>query len=321
MVTVGLGNALVDVLSVLPSDDLLEQLSLPRGSMQLVDNDLSLKIQEGIKDGEKHFVTGGSASNTISGLAAMGVPCHFIGKTGEDETGTFFQSDMEKHGVITHLVKSELPTGVCVSLVSPDSERTMATCLGAASTLTENDFNKEWFEGVDLCHIEGYLVQNTTMIEAAMKMAKAAGAKISLDLASYNVVEENLEFLRRVVKEYVDIVFANEEEAKAFAQTDPESALDYIAEMCEIAVVKLGKKGSLVKKKGKKYSIEPLPNVKAIDTTAAGDLFAAGFLYGLHKGYGMQRCGNIGSLVSGNIVQVIGSKMGEETWQEILRKA
>lgn len=321
MVTVGLGNALVDVLSVLKSDELLEQLSLPRGSMQLVDNDLSLKIQAGIKDGEKHLVTGGSASNTISGLAAMGVPCHFIGKTGKDETGDFFQSDMEKHGVITHLVKSELPTGVCVSLVSPDSERTMATCLGAASTLTESDFDPSWFKGVDLCHIEGYLVQNTTMIETAMKMAKAAGAKISLDLASYNVVEENLEFLRRIVKEYVDIVFANEEEAKAFAQTDPESALDYIAEMCEIAVVKLGKKGSLVKKGGKSVRIEPLANVKAIDTTAAGDLFAAGFLYGLHKGYGMKRCGNIGSLVSGHIVQVIGSKMSEETWTEILSKA
>lgn len=321
MVTIGLGNALVDVLSVLDSDALLDQLSLPKGSMQLIDKEISAKIKEGIKNKEQHLVTGGSASNTISGLAAMGAPCHFIGKISDDEMGNFFQTDMEKHGVTTHLVKSELPTGTCISLVSPDSERTMCTNLGAASTLTGSDFDTAWFEGIDLCHIEGYLVQNTEMIETAMKMAKAAGAKVSLDLASYNVVEDNLEFLRRVVKEYVDIVFANEEEARAFAQMDPESAVDYIAEMCDIAVVKLGKKGSLVKRNGKKYTIKPLPNVKAIDTTAAGDLFAAGFLYGLHKGYGMQRCGDIGSLVSGNIVQVIGSKMSEETWKEILSKA
>lgn len=321
MVTIGLGNALVDVLSVLKSDELLEKLSLPKGSMQLIDKDLSAKIQEEIKGGETHLVTGGSASNTISGLAALGAPCKFIGKTGEDETGVFFRSDMEKHGVKTHIVKSDLPTGVCVSLVSPDSERTMATCLGAASTLTGNDFKQEWFEGVDLCHIEGYLVQNTQMIEAAMKMAKKAGAKVSLDLASYNVVEENLDFLRRAVKEYVDIVFANEEEAKSFTGTDPEKAADIIAEMCDIAVVKLGKRGSIVKKDGKSYRIDCLPNVKAIDTTGAGDLFASGFLYGLHQGYDMERCGRIGALVSGNIVQVVGSKLCEEKWAEILRNA
>ena len=317
MVTIGLGNALVDVLSVLKSDETLKNLSLPKGCMQLIDKELSIKIQEEIKNGERHFVTGGSASNTINGLAALGAPCHFIGKVGEDETGEFFQSDMEKHGVTTHIVKSELPTGVCVSLISPDSERTMATYLGAASTLTENDFRPEWFQGVDLCHIEGYLVQNTTMIEAAMKMAKAAGAKVSLDLASYNVVEENLAFLQRAVKEYVDIVFANEEEAKAFAQREPEEALDYIAEMCEIAVVKLGKKGSLIKKDGKTVRVDILPGVTAIDTTGAGDLFASGFLYGLHKGYGMKECGEIGSLVSGHIVQVVGSKLDKEKWHEL----
>lgn len=321
MVTIGLGNALVDVLSVLESDALLEKLSLPKGSMQLIDNEISAQIMDGIKDREQHLVTGGSASNTISGLAALGAPCHFIGKIGEDETGKFFQSDMERHGVTTHLVKSELPSGVCISLVSPDSERTMATSLGAASTLTGDDFDPAWFEGVDLCHIEGYLVQNTEMIETAMKMAKAAGVKVSLDLASYNVVEANLEFLRRVVKEYVDIVFANEEEAKAFAQMDPEAAVDYIAEMCDIAVVKLGKKGSIVKRNGKSARIDILPNVTAIDTTGAGDLFASGFLYGLHMGYDMERCGKIGALVSGNIVQVIGAKMNEETWARILEQA
>ena len=155
------------------------------------------------------------------------------------------------------------------------------------------------------------------MIEAAMKMAKAAGAKVSLDLASYNVVEENLAFLKHAVKEYVDIVFANEEEAKAFAQREPEEALDYIAEMCEIAVVKLGKKGSLIKKDGKTVRVDILPGVTAIDTTGAGDLFASGFLYGLHKGYGMKECGEIGSLVSGHIVQVVGSKLDKEKWHEL----
>ena len=227
----GLGNALVDVLTVLDSDDLLQRLSYPKGSMQLVGKEQSVELQNAIHDRERFFVTGGSASNTIAGLAKLGVSCGFIGKVGEDEEGSFFGRDMKSCGVEPFLIKSDLPTGVCVSLISPDSERTMITYLGAACELQSVDLKLSQFKGYDLFHIEGYLVQNYDLIETALKLAKEAGLKISLDLASYNVVEDNLEFLHRITSEYVDIIFANEEEAKSFTNGSKFSILHTVMQL------------------------------------------------------------------------------------------
>lgn len=317
---VGLGNALTDVLTVLKSDDLLAELSLPKGSMQLVGREVSESISANIEEGNRYLVTGGSASNTITGLARLGVPVGFVGKVGSDEIGDFFISDTEKNGIKPMLIRSQIPSGICVSLVSPDGERTMATYLGAACEMRAEDLKAEMFSGYDYCHIEGYLVQSHELIEQAMRLAKQAGAKISLDLASYNVVEENLDFLQRIAKEYVDVIFANEEEAKAFTGVEAAEAVHKIAEICEIAVVKLGAKGALVKKDGVCVEVASLPGVKCVDTTGAGDLFASGFLYGLVTGRTMEECGKIGSAVGGNVVQVVGPKMDNERWNAIRRK-
>lgn len=314
----GLGNALVDVLTVLDSDDLLQKLSFPKGSMQLVGKDQSAALQNELHEKECFFVTGGSASNTIAGLAKLGVSCGFIGKVGDDEEGDFFGEDMQKCGVEPFLIKSELPTGVCVSLISPDSERTMITYLGAACELKACDLNLTQFEGYDLFHVEGYLVQNYELIETALKLAKQAGLKVSLDLASYNVVEDNLDFLRRISSEYVDIIFANEEEAKSFTGESPNAAARIIAgEYCEIAVVKKGKDGSVICRGSEEYEIAPMKDVVAVDTTGAGDLYASGFLYGLANNLPLNICGEYGASVSGNIVQVVGTKMDEQTWNTI----
>ncbi len=313
----GLGNPLVDMLTILESDDLLNDFSLPKGSMQLVDSDLSGKISAKLKNDNRFLVTGGSASNTISGLAKLGVAVGFAGKIGNDEIGTFFQADSEKHGIKSHLVRSESPSGVCISLVSPDGERTMATCLGAACEMAPNDLNESIFSGYDYCHFEGYWVQNRELILTAMQMAKKSGLKISLDLASYNVVLENLDFLKQITRDYVDILFANEDEAKAFTGKEPEKALDEIASICEIAVVKLGAQGSYVKKEGIKYEIEPMSDVVCLDSTGAGDLYASGFLYGLTKELPLQECGKIGSIVAGNVIQVVGPKLDDEKWNII----
>ncbi len=313
----GLGNPLVDMLTKLESDDLLKKFSLPKGSMQLVNPDISGKIAAELGNGNRFLVTGGSASNTINGLAKLGVAVGFAGKIGNDEIGAFFQADTEKNGVKSHLIQSDSPSGVCISLISPDGERTMATCLGAACEITANDLQKEIFSGYDYCHIEGYWVLNRDLILTAMQMAKKSGLKISMDLASYNVVSENLDFLKQLVCDYVDILFANEEEAKAFTGKEPREALDEIAGICEIAVVKIGAQGSYVKKGEETHEIAALHDVNCMDTTGAGDLYASGFLYGLTKGLPLQTCGKIGSLVSGNIIQVIGTKLDDEKWEEI----
>ena len=150
-----------------------------------------------------------------------------------------------------------------------------------------------------------------------MQMAKKSGLEISLDLASYNVVLENLDFLKQITRDYVDILFANEEEAKAFTGKEPGKALDEMASVCEIAIVKLGAQGSCIKRREYTYEIAPMPDVVCLDSTGAGDLYASGFLYGLTKELSLQECGRIGSIVAGNIVQVIGSKLDDERWNVI----
>ena len=212
----GVGNALVDVISILENDTILDKFNLPRGSMTLVDTELSKKIYDATFSGKSKLATGGSVANTMRSLASLGGNGGYIGKIGNDELGSLFRYDFERKGIRTHLNFSDKDTGCVMGLVSPDSERTMATYLGAAAELTPTDFSTEIFEEYDYLYIEGYLVFNHDLIKAGVEMAKEAGLKIAIDLASFNVVEANLDFLKDLIENYVDIVFANEEEAKSF---------------------------------------------------------------------------------------------------------
>jgi sugar/nucleoside kinase (ribokinase family) len=312
----GMGNALTDILLQIEHDEVLLSLNLPKGSMQLVNADISEQIGAALSSYTKIMATGGSASNTINGLTRLGVSAGFVGKIGKDEVGTFFTNDSLNNGVTPHLLQSETPSGRCIVLISLDGERTMCTFLGAASELNADDLKLEMFNGYDIFHIEGYLVQNHDLIRAAVQLAKQAGLQVSIDLASYNIVEENLAFLNEIIRQYVDIVFANEEEARAFTGKEPTDALIHISDHCDIAVVKVGKEGSFIKSGADTVQVKPrLAN--CIDTTGAGDLYAAGFLYGLACDYSLEICGRIGSLVSGNVVEVLGAKMTDDVWKTI----
>lgn len=313
---IGLGNALVDIMTILENDEFLEQNNLPKGSMQLVDQSQSEQVNNAAKNLEQKLTSGGSAANTMYSLAKLGVDSSYIGKISNDEYGNFFKKDMEDSGVNTILFDSQTPSGVAMALVSKDGERTFATYLGAAVELDQNDLLAEHFEGKDIFHIEGYLVYNHPLMLKAAELAKQFGLKISLDLASYNVVEDNLDFLKDYIQKYVDIVFANEEEAKAFTGKEPEEALNDIAEMAEIAVVKVGKDGSMVKTNGKKYNTGVI-DVNMVDTTGAGDSYAAGFLYGLVNDYNPAACAEIGAILSGKVIEFIGAKPDEKTWNDI----
>lgn len=312
----GMGNALTDILLQIENDEILLSLNLPKGGMQLVDTERSLEISHAVRDLKRVMATGGSASNTINGITRLGLEAGFVGKIGKDDIGLFFTNDSKFNGVEPHLLASETPSGRCIVLVSPDSERTLCTYLGAACELAASDLSPAMFSGYDIFHIEGYLVQNHDLIRTAVQMAKQVGLKVSIDLASYNVVEENLDFLHEIVSEYVDIVFANEEEARAFTGLEPEEALHLIATKCSIAVVKIGKAGSYIKSGNKMHRVQSKP-ANCIDTTGAGDLYAAGFLFGLANNYSLEICGKIGSLVSGNVVEVLGAKMTDEVWESI----
>jgi len=312
----GMGNALTDILLQIENDAILSSLNLMKGGMQLINTERSEEISHAVSQYAKVMATGGSASNTINGIARLGMKAGFVGKIGKDDIGLFFTNDSINNGVKPNLLVSETPSGRCIVLVSPDSERTLCTYLGAACELEASDLSTKMFEGYDIFHIEGYLVQNHDLISTAVRLAKQAGLKVSIDLASYNVVEANLDFLKEIIKKYVDIVFANEEEAFAFTGKEPHEALINISDYCDIVIVKMGKDGSLIKSRNEKVQIKPrLSN--CIDTTGAGDLYAAGFIFGFANNYSLEICGKIGSLVSGNVVEILGAKMSDEVWEMI----
>ncbi len=313
----GMGNALLDILIKIPSDEVLKQLNLPKGRMQLVDKNVAQSVLKATDAYEKEIHSGGSAANTIAGIAQLGVETAFVGVVGSDTYGENFQNDLAKAGIASKLIKSQNDSGTAVTLISKDSERTFATYLGAAIELSEKHLSSELFKGYNYFHIEGYLVQNHDLIHNALVLAKENGLQVSLDLASFNVVESNLDFLKTHIQKYVDIVFANEEEAKAFTGEDnPELALDILSQYCTTAIVKIGKKGSLVKHAGKVYKIGTIP-VQSVDTTGAGDAYAAGFLAGLSQDLSFEKCGELGSILSGNVIEFIGARIPDARWEKM----
>ncbi len=314
----GIGNALVDILYFLENDEILKSFSLPRGSMQLVDAEKALQVEEAAASFKKHMASGGSAANTIHGLARLGVATAFIGTVGNDKFGDFFEKDMLADGITPLLSQGSTGTGRAIALVSPGGERTFATYLGAAVELTAYRLDGSLFRNYDHLHLEGYLVPNRQLTESALSMASQYNMTVSLDLASYNVVEANLEFLKRIISKFRPVIFANEDEARAFTdQADPEKALEQFARICDTAVVKTGAKGSLIYHKGSTYHAEAIP-VKCLDTTGAGDLYAAGYLFGFLNDLEPDRCGRIGSLLAGKVIEEPGAKISEASWEQIL---
>jgi len=312
----GIGNALVDIITMLNNDKIIRSLNLPKGSMTLVDREMSERVQLEIEDEKRLLVTGGSVANAINGVANLGVPCGFLGTVGKDELGKLFEGEQISQGIKPLLIHSDLPTGRAVGLVEPDGERTFATYLGAASELHPKDITAARLKGFDIFFVEGYLVYNHALIMAAAVAAKNAGLTIALDLASYNVVEANREILNELVDNYVDIVFANEEEAKAFTGMEPLESVGNLARRCDIAVVKVGKEGAYIKQGANLHKI-PAAGDLVVDTTGAGDFFAAGFLSGIAKGYDLEKSGKLGALLASRVIRVPGAKLPEEEWVEI----
>jgi len=313
----GLGNALTDILLQVSEDDLRE-LNLPKGSMNLITMEQCERIQTRFLSVRKKMVAGGSASNAITTITQLGGKAAFIGKVGNDEVGDFYREDLIKNGVKPLLLQSDKMSGCSIVLITPDGERTFATYLGAAADMHAEDIEKAAFTGYDIFHIEGYLVQDHELIEKAIRLAKESGCMVSLDMASYNVVNENHAFLKDLVRQYVDIVFANEDESFAYTHLNPEESVQNIAQQCDIAVVKVGKRGSYVQQGDKRYQIGAI-TTSCTDSTGAGDLYAGGFLHALSDGFDIRRCGEIGTIAAGRVVEIIGTKLSEETWDEIRR--
>jgi len=317
---IGLGNALMDIMTPLENDDIVNQINFPKGSMQLVDAEKSNEILKLTGHIKSKLASGGSAANTIHGLARLGTATSFVGKVGRDDFGKLFKEDLEQSGITPSLFYTNTETGRAVALVTPDSERTFGTYLGAAVELSPDEMTPQVFEGHDILHIEGYLVFNEQLIEKAVKTAKECGLKVSLDLASFNVVEAQLKFLQRIVKNYVDILFANEEEARAYTgESDPEKALRKIAEVVELSIVKVGKDGSLIMQNNQITHVGVI-EAKPIDTTGAGDYYASGFLHGYLNGLSHEKSGEIGALLAGKVIEEMGAQIANDVWELILEE-
>ena len=317
---IGIGNALTDMLVNLKNEEVLAKYNIARGSMMLVDSDTQSKISKSVAGLPYSLSLGGSADNTIRAMARLGSDVGFIGKVGRDTTGDFFEQALSNLGIHPVIFRGDSRSGKCVSLVSPDGERTMLTHLGAAAEMHAEDISKEIFEGYDCLYVEGYLVQEHSLISMAVRTAKECSMLVAIDLASFNVVEENLEFLRDLVTKYVDIVFANEDEAKVFSgEAEPINALQYISTCCDLAVVKIGTKGALIKYKGEVIQVGIMAAAKRVDTTGAGDFYAAGFMHGLCEGLSLRQCGTIGAIAAGKVIEVVGTTLSEEAWQDAER--
>ncbi len=317
---IGIGNALTDMLVNLTSDSVLTRFGLKRGSMSLVDTDLQTEISKSVAGLPYSLSLGGSAGNTIRAMARLGTQTGFIGKVGHDTTGDFFRQALENLGVEPVIFRGEQKSGKCVSLISPDGERTMVTHLGAALEMKAEEILPSIFEGYDCLYVEGYLVQDHNLILSAVRTAKECGLKVAIDLASFNVVEENLEFLRSLVRDYVDILFANEDEARAFTgEQEPLNALNAISTDVELVIVKIGMKGALIKRREEVVHVGIMAAAKRVDTTGAGDFYAAGFMSGLCEGLDLRQCGTIGAITAGKVIEVVGTTFGEEAWEEIFR--
>lgn len=308
---IGLGNALMDFL-VEVEDQHLEELNLKKGEMHLVSEEQAKEVLKKIevKGLKIETVPGGSSANTLRSLAWLGNKVIFYGKVGNDQHGLNYEQQMAKLNITPRLNKHPKLTGQALTLITPDSERTFSVHLGAATELNKDDLLEEDIKQSKILHLEGYLLEGPTKETAlhSIHLAKKHGTLISLDLADAGVIRRNRQFFSDLVKNYADIVFLNEKEAKEFTGKEEEEALKQIAQQVKTVIVKLGEKGSLISHQQKITRIKAFP-AKVVDTTGAGDIFAAGFLHGFNQDWDMEKSGNWGSFLAAKIVEQKGTEL------------
>lgn len=309
---VGIGSALMDF-TVEADERLLERLGLKKGNMHLIDEERSREILGILSSHTMVKTPGGSAANTVAGVAAMGGKAVFMGTIGSDPFGELYREESEKTGLVTRLARHDRLTGFAITFITPDSERTFATHLGAALHFTRDNVIAGDIRGSKILHIEGYLLEPPDLRDAcvhAMELARGAGARVSVDLADPSLVSRCLADLRDIVREYADIVCANEDEASSFTGQGGEEALNGLSRFAPLAVVKLGPQGSMLKAGGEVFRIPAYP-VSVVNTNGAGDMYAAGLLFGISQGFPIDRAGRLGSYAASRVVAQVGARLGE----------
>jgi sugar/nucleoside kinase (ribokinase family) len=307
----GVGNAIVDVLAH-ADDRFLQENELTKGAMTLIDAGRAESLYEKMTDTVE--CSGGSAGNTMAGIASFGGRAAYIGKVRDDRLGRVFADDIRRVGVgfDTSPAPDGSPTGRCLVLVTPDAQRTMQTCLGASATLTPDDIDPDVVAAAQITYLEGYLWDPPPAKEAFVKaagIAHGAGRQVALSLSDSFCVDRHRDEFRRLIEEHVDVVFANEDEILSLYQTsDFEAAADALQGNCDVAAVTRGASGSVILAPDERLAIDAVTIGDVVDTTGAGDLFAAGFLFGVTRSRDLTDCGRLGSLAAAEIIRHFGAR-------------
>ncbi len=321
---IGVGSPIMDLLARVPDEFLHRHVAGEKGGMVLVDHDEMHRIVS-LLDGDPAYATGGSAANATYNATRLGLRSTFLGKLGNDRLADVYRHAFEIAGVDGSRFKRGAHANArCLALVTPDAQRTMRTCLGAAMTLAPEEVRAEDFAGARHAHIEGYLVFNRALADAVLSAARAARCTTSLDLSSFEVVNASRDWLFRQFRHGIDIVFANEDEIRALFEDhrSPFDALAHrLAELGVLAAVKVGKDGAWIAHDGQLHRIAPVAVADVIDTNGAGDAWAAGFLFGYLRGWPLPACGELASLLGSETVMHMGPIIPQTHFEVLLPRA
>ncbi|QDT65564.1 adenosine kinase [Calycomorphotria hydatis] len=308
----GLGNALVDIQARVP-DDLVQELRFAKGMMTLVDEDTQIKVLNSLDGADISRCAGASAANTIAGIADFGGNVAYTCKVADDELGDFFLEDMRKLGVAIEVAQaSDRQTGTCVILITPDAERTMLTHLGVSGSLSAEDIDETEVAQADYIYIEGYLFTGESTREAALHCIDVAvrnNVKVAFTVSDPFLIHQYRNEFLKLIEGPVDLLFCNEEEAQAMTTlNDPIECAQELHRHCRNVAMTLGANGSIIMHGGEVIPIEGV-KVNAIDTTGAGDMYAAGLLYGVTNGLSWKQAGHLASHAAGKIVAQMGARL------------
>lgn len=309
-----LGGAIIDYYFMVSDRELMEIVD-EKGGWDAID----YKSFESILKQQKNAATiawGGSSASMIKGLSQLGHRCAIVGKVGDDDRGRLYIDKIKNLGIETHFEKGALPTGQAICLVTPDGKRTFRTYLGASHSLSELKFDETIFKGKKLFHVEGYQLFDRDLVIKTFKLAKKEGMLISLDLGSLDVARRNKEFIEDILGKYVDILFCNEKEAKVLTDLSARESCAELAKQVDTVVITMSEKGSWVQRGSERIFMEAIP-VTAVDSTGAGELYAAGFLHGHLSGYPLKKCAHMGALVASYVVKRVGADIPDEMWEDL----
>jgi len=298
-------------------DSFIASSGSPKGGMTMVDPATQRGLVAALP-GPAAEAPGGSACNTMVGLARLGRKTRFLGRRGSDAVGDRLESALSATGLELALVRGAEDNGCVLSCVTPDAQRTMFTSLAASAAFAPSEIDETRFDGVGLVYIEGYLLFNAPLFDALLEIASRRGIPVAFDCGSFEVVgifrDRLLELLG---KKAISIFLANEDESRALTNTDPEPSLEWISQHVDVAVVKLGARGALLAQGAKRAIVAAAPVAHVLDTTGAGDLWASGFLAGLDEGRDLSACGQLAAAVAAEAIQVLGAQIPEAGWRRL----